>query len=155
MTAVGATGGNRYLFSTFGQPPVLTATTARRLPLAVAASSLVLGFSLLLIYFRFARRGAALVCYAVGLAIAAALWPDLAVLVLQLGVLGFAVALLGLILRWNFARRQWGRTVVHGRSLVNVESATDSHVTLPIDKPISSTAAVPLTLASPSASSKP
>ena len=98
-------GMNVYLFSCLGRIAPCEIVTAGRSTIVFVASGLALLAGLLLIYVPAARRPPVLLAAAAILAVLTAIYPELAMMAAEASVLGLALAMLALFLRYATAGR--------------------------------------------------
>jgi hypothetical protein len=113
---------HQYLFSAFGDTPVISVRTVGRRELVLAASGAVLVLGLLLLYVPLLRRSGALLLLGVSIFAAALYLPEAALQAAQAGLFGLAAALAACGLEGLVARRRSRRTVLRGRALPTLET---------------------------------
>lgn len=97
---------HRYLFSTMGAPPTVRVITISRSLGVLAAAGVVLLCGLVLLYVPGVRHPALLLLAAVAVGIAGALMPEAALLGIQAGAPGVALAVLAVLLHARLGRRR-------------------------------------------------
>jgi hypothetical protein len=117
---------NHYLFSSFGELPVVTAKSVPRLIVLGCASGGMLLLGLVLIYLPMLRHPALLLAASLTVLVCVAGLPDLSLPVLQASAFGVALALAACILKTLIEARQARRRIVRGTTA----GTPESHATL-------------------------
>lgn len=148
-----AAATNRYLFSTTRLSDTIEVRSVGRSFLVLAASGLVLGCGLALIYLPILRHPAVLMAASVGVLAAAALAPELAVLGLQAAALGLALTFLAGLLKRSAPPDRSRRVMRGASSSISGRGSTRSHPRIPLPAAPSSTetAAVAVEMSAPEA----
>jgi hypothetical protein len=119
----GPDAANRYLYSSPAGEDRLTILVASRSELLLYGGGVVLGFSLMLLYFPKARHPVLLLLAAAALLFLSAVYPEPALLFGQAAAIGVALALLALLLRWTVREYQPERSTARSRTSSIVRQA--------------------------------
>lgn len=137
---------NQYLYSSFGAVELVEVRTAGRATILLVVSGGVLLVGLLLIYIPRLRHPTVLLLAAVVVLGGGLFEPELALQVAQVAALGLALALGSRVLRWMLTRRRESRAILHGSSLIGLDSNVEVRPVRRESEPRVSTATSPLTI---------
>ncbi len=101
---------NQYLFSSFGGLESLQLFAASRRVILAIGGAVVLGLGLLLLHLRSLRHPATALAIAVGLGVAALIWPAAGLLLAQGAALALAVVGIAVLWQWGISGQPGGPT---------------------------------------------
>lgn len=114
---------NTYLYSSFSAQPSIAVHTAPRALIVLVVSGVVLLFGLAWLYLPVLRHPAVLLVAAAAVLAGLIFDPAPAMQFAQAAAVGVSLALAARLLHWMLSRRRERRLVVHGASLLGLDSA--------------------------------